>query len=87
MWGGFNSFRDPTRNAVLTSRFMEEDLKRGAGKNGIKEGTHDGICHNGTADRNDNWHCGNVRIYVLTIFIIKTGIWYICHIPVSFCLL
>lgn len=32
MWGGFNSFRDPTRNAVLTSRFMEEDLKRGAGK-------------------------------------------------------
>ena len=33
MWGGFNSFRDPTRNAVLTSRFMEEDLKRNAGQN------------------------------------------------------
>lgn len=33
MWGGFNSFRDPTRNAVLTSRFMEEDLKRNAEKN------------------------------------------------------
>lgn len=32
MWGGFNSFRDPTRNTVLTSRFMEEDLKRTAGK-------------------------------------------------------
>ncbi|MDE7183660.1 MAG: hypothetical protein K2O40_04095, partial [Lachnospiraceae bacterium] len=32
MWGGFNSFRDPTRNAVLTSRFMEEDLKRSADK-------------------------------------------------------
>lgn len=32
MWGGFNSFRDPARNAVLTSRFMEEDLKRNAGK-------------------------------------------------------
>ena len=32
MWGGFNSFRDPTRNAVLTSRLMEEDLKRSAGK-------------------------------------------------------
>ena len=32
MWGGFNSFRDPTRNTVLTSRFMEEDLKRNAGK-------------------------------------------------------
>ncbi len=33
MWGGFNSFRDPTRNAVLTSRFMEEDLKRNVGQN------------------------------------------------------
>lgn len=33
MWGGFNSFRDPTRNAVLTSRFMEEDLKCNAGQN------------------------------------------------------
>lgn len=33
MWGGFNSFRDPTRNAVLTSRFMEKDLKRNAGQN------------------------------------------------------
>ena len=33
MWGGFNSFRDPTRNAVLPSRFMEEDLKRNAGQN------------------------------------------------------
>lgn len=33
MWSGFNSFRDPTRNAVLTSRFMEEDLKRNAGQN------------------------------------------------------
>ena len=32
MWGGFNSFRDPTRNVVLTSRFVEEDLKRSAGK-------------------------------------------------------
>lgn len=33
MWGGFNSFRDPTRNAALTSRFMEEDLKRNVGQN------------------------------------------------------
>ena len=33
MWGGFNSFRDPTRNAVLTSRFMEDDLKRNVGQN------------------------------------------------------
>lgn len=64
MWGGFNSFRDPTRNTVLTSRFMEEDLKRTAGKKNFKEGTNNCICCDDFADRNYLCYFVNVQAWL-----------------------